>query len=84
MYMTEKKKLHIRYSNKWVNKADLINQIDKNKLINIAVRTPYDYNVLDVKTYLCSYEASILSFKALSKILTGKEKAMGKLPITLG
>ena len=64
--------------------ADLINQIDKNKLINIAVRTPYDYNVLDVKTYLCSYEASILSFKALSKILTGKEKAMGKLPITLG
>ena len=27
MYMTEKKKLHIRYSNKWVNKADLINQI---------------------------------------------------------
>lgn len=64
--------------------ANLINQINKDKLINIAVRTPYDYNVLDVKTYLCSYEASILSFKALAKILTGKEKAIGKLPITLG
>ena len=63
--------------------ADLINAIDKNKLINIAVRTPYDYNVLDVKTYICSYEASVLSFKSLAKILTGKVKATGKLPVTL-
>lgn len=63
--------------------ANLINEIDKNKLINIAVRTPYDYNVLDVKTYICSYEASILSFKSLAKILSGKVKATGKLPVTL-
>ena len=63
--------------------ANLINAIDKNKLINIAVRTPYDYNVLDVKTYLCSYEASILSFKSLAKILSGKVKATGSLPVTL-
>lgn len=63
--------------------ANLINAIDKNKLINIAVRTPYDYNVLDVKTYICSYEASVLSFKSLAKILTGKKIATGKLPVTL-
>lgn len=63
--------------------ANLINAIDKDKLINIALRTPYDYNVLDVKTYICSYEASVLSFKSLAKILTGKVKATGKLPVTL-
>lgn len=63
--------------------ASLINKIDKNKLIVIAVRTPYDINVLDVNTYVCSYEASLQSFKALVKFLTGQIKANGKLPITV-
>lgn len=65
------------------NQADLINQIDKNKLIVVAVRTPYDINVLDVPTYVCSYEASLLSFKALVKFLTGQIEAKGKLPVSV-
>ena len=63
--------------------ASLINQIDKDKLIVVALRTPYDINVLDVSTYVCSYEASLQSFKALVKFLTGEIKANGKLPVTL-
>lgn len=65
------------------NQAQLINQINKDKLINIALRTPYDLNVLDVKTYICSYEASVLSFKSLAKILTKEIEAIGQLPVTL-
>lgn len=63
--------------------ADLINSIDKSKLIVIALRTPYDINVLDVPTYVCSYEASLLSFKALAKYLTGQIQATGKLPVSV-
>ena len=63
--------------------ASLINSIDKDKLIVIALRTPYDLNVLDVKNYICSYEASVLSFTALVKILTEDIKATGILPVTL-
>lgn len=65
------------------SQADLINEIDKDKLAVIAVRTPYDLNVLDVNTYLCSYEASYQAFIALAKVLTGQIKASGKLPVTL-
>ena len=63
--------------------ADLINKLDKNKLVVVAVRTPYDINVLDVLTYVCSYEASLLSFKALAKYLTGEIKAKGILPVSV-
>lgn len=63
--------------------AALINAIDKNKVIVVAVRTPYDITVLDVPTYVCSYEASVLSFKALAKYLTGEIQAKGILPVSI-
>ena len=65
------------------SQADLINKIDKNKLIVVAVRTPYDINVLDVPTYVCAYEATVLSFKALVKYLTGEIEAKGILPVSV-
>ena len=65
------------------SQAELINSIDKEKLVVVAVRTPYDINVLDVNTYLCGYEASKLSFVALSKVLTGQIEAKGILPVTI-
>lgn len=64
------------------NQAKLINRLNKDKLVVVAIRTPYDINVLEVKTYLCSYEASVLAFKALANALT-KEKPTGKLPVAL-
>lgn len=63
--------------------SDLINSLDQDKLIVIAVRTPYDLNVLNTKTYILSYEASVLSFESLSKALTGKITMNGKCPVTL-
>lgn len=63
--------------------AELINALDQDKLIVIGVRTPYDLNVLDAKTYLISYEASVLSFESLAKVLTGEIQAKGKIPVTL-
>lgn len=66
-----------------LKQQNLINSLDKDKLIVIALRTPYDLNVLDVDTYLCSYEASVLSFEAIVKILTGKVKPTGVIPVTL-
>lgn len=63
--------------------ADLINSLDQDKLIVIGVRTPYDLNVLNAKTYLISYEASVLSFESLSKVLTGKVAPKGSCPVTL-
>ena len=65
------------------SQADVINSLDQNKLIVIGVRTPYDLNVLDAKTYLISYEASVLSFESLAKFLTGKIEAKGKCPVSL-
>ena len=66
------------------SQADLINAIDQNKLIVCAIRTPYDLRVLpNVQAYLCSYEATPLSLASLAKVLTGKIKANGKLPVTI-
>jgi beta-N-acetylhexosaminidase len=66
------------------SQAQLIRSIGSNKLIVIALRTPNDLRVLpDVKTYLCSYEATPLAFESLSEVLTGKINARGKLPVTL-
>ena len=54
------------------SQANLINSLNKSNLAVIAIRTPYDLNVLDVDTYICSYEASVQAFIALSKVLTNK------------
>lgn len=64
--------------------AALINEIDRDKLVVVAIRTPYDYGVLNnISTYICSYEATPLAFKSLAKILTGESVAKGKIPVTI-
>lgn len=66
-----------------LQQALLINSLDQDKLIVVAIRTPYDQNVLNTKTYLCSYEASSQAFIALAKVLTGQIQATGKMPVKL-
>lgn len=63
--------------------ANQINSLDQDKLVVIGVRTPYDLNVLNTKTYIISYEASVLSFESLAKYLTGKIEAKGVCPVSL-
>lgn len=62
----------------------LFNQIDKNKTIVVALRSPYDIMLLEgVKTYICTYDVTKESLKALS-IRLKDNLFSGKLPITLG
>lgn len=64
--------------------ANLINEIDVKKLIVVALRTPYDLQVIKPGlTYLTTYEATPLSLESVSKILTGKYQPKGKIPVTI-
>jgi len=69
-----------------VSKGDYQQQIfkllDKEKVINIALRSPYDINVLASKTYICTYDYSPESLRALSRKLFSND-FVGKLPIKL-
>jgi len=66
------------------NQSALIDRLDKEKLIVIALRTPYDLTSFpNISTYLCSYEASPLAFESLSLVLSGQKSATGKLPVNL-
>lgn len=64
--------------------VELFNKLEKEKVIVASLRSPYDVNKLDgCVSYVCCYEATISSLKALSKVLKGEIKAIGKLPIKL-
>ena len=64
--------------------SELINKLDQDKLIVCAIRTPYDLRVLpNVQAYICSYEATPLSLASIAKVLTGKIKPEGILPVTI-
>lgn len=59
------------------------NDLDKEKIILISLRSPYDVNYLDgVKSYICLYEPSRLAFESLSKCIK-ENKFYGKLPVKL-
>lgn len=56
----------------------------REKIIVVSMRSPYDIMYLeDVKTYICIYETSTLSFTSLAKCLY-ENKFYGKLPVKLG
>ena len=58
--------------------------LDKEKVIAISIRSPYDCLYLDgLKNYICSYEVGGSSLASLSKALKGKIEFKGKLPIKL-
>lgn len=66
------------------NQAELINKLNSDKLIVCALRTPYDLKVLpNIKSYICTYEATPLSLKSLAKVLDGKDLPKGKIPVTI-
>lgn len=61
----------------------LYNRLDKDKVIIIALRSPYDILVMgDVKTYICTYDCTKESLRALSSKLMTNDFT-GKLPIKL-
>lgn len=64
------------------SQSKLINSIDQKKLICIALRTPYDLDIINASVLISSYEASPLAFTSLARVLTCG-KATGSLPIKL-
>lgn len=66
------------------NQSRLINSLKNSNVIIASMRTPYDINALpSINTYICCYEASPLSFEALTNVLIGSNQPTGKLPIKL-
>lgn len=58
-------------------------KVNKN-VIAIALRIPYDISRLkDVPCAVCSYEYTPVSVKSIIKVITGKIKPEGKLPVKL-
>jgi beta-N-acetylhexosaminidase len=54
------------------------------RLIVAATRNPYDLNEFpEIPTYLCSYENRPMAMQSLAKVLAGRIKAQGKLPVSL-
>jgi beta-N-acetylhexosaminidase len=50
----------------------------------IALRNPYDIQKFpDVPAYVCLYESRPLALQSAAKLLTGKIRAQGKLPVTI-
>ena len=65
------------------NQIQLYNLLDKDKLINVSVRSPFDLiHLKDCKTYICTYDCSKESLIALSEVLKTNEFS-DKLPINL-
>lgn len=64
--------------------SKLFNSLDKSRVIVVSLRSPYDLLKLEgCKNYICTYEPTIEALESLSRVLMGKQKAVGKLPINL-
>jgi beta-N-acetylhexosaminidase len=60
----------------------LANLLDKSKTLFVSLRSPFDFNFIQgIKTYICTYDSTPESLKALSIALKGK--FAGVLPINL-
>ena len=60
----------------------LANLLDKSKTLFVSLRSPFDFDFIKgIKTYICTYDSTPESLKALSMALKGKFN--GVLPIKL-
>lgn len=58
--------------------------LDKEKTVVISMRSPYDIlHLKNIKSYLCLFEATLLSFESLVKLIYGEEPFKGILPVTI-
>lgn len=66
--------------------AELVNRLLQSGIPTVvsALRMPYDLTVFEnAPTFLCTYSIQSPSMNALAKILFGKLKAQGRLPVTI-
>jgi len=63
---------------------ELIERLDKSKLIVVALGAPEDiFYFPEIENYLAGYGANNATLKALAETIFGKNEAKGKLPIIL-
>lgn len=61
-----------------------LNEIHGSSIIVVSTRNPYDINSFpEIGTYLCLYENRQYSLDALAKVLVGRLRPQGKLPVGL-
>ncbi|MDO5980810.1 glycoside hydrolase family 3 protein [Flavivirga spongiicola] len=51
-------------------------------IINVALKDPYDANLVKPDAYICAIGSNISNVKAVVNLLTGKIEAKGKFPVT--
>jgi beta-N-acetylhexosaminidase len=64
----------------------LVNELQAlgKELTIVALRSPYDLMAFpQVSTYVAAYESRPLAMRSTAKVLMGRRKATGKLPVTL-
>jgi len=69
-----------------VAQADLVNKLLQSGIptVVVALRMPYDLIAFDkAPTYLCTYSIQSPSMNALARVLFGKLKPQGRLPVSI-
>jgi beta-N-acetylhexosaminidase len=64
----------------------LVNEMGRahRNVIVVSLRSPYDITEFQgISTYLCAYEYTPVSIKSVIDILSGQEKAQGRLPVSI-
>jgi len=51
-------------------------------VINVALKDPYDANMISPEAYVCAIGSNISNIKAVVNLLAGKVEATGKLPVS--
>lgn len=51
-------------------------------VINVALKDPYDMNLISADAYVCTVGSNISNIKAAVNLLSGKVEAKGSLPVT--
>ena len=53
-----------------------------NWVINVALKDPYDANMITPDAYVCAIGSNISNIRAVVNLLTGEVEATGKLPVS--
>ena len=51
------------------------------RIINVALKDPYDANMISPESYICAIGSNISNIKAVVNLLAGQVEAKGKLPV---
>jgi beta-N-acetylhexosaminidase len=59
-----------------------VKSMAKNPLLNVALKDPYDANLISVDAWVCAVGSNISNIQAVVNLLAGKVEANGKWPVS--